>query len=88
MVLQTSPLGLAQTEWNAKTMKPLPAELDAKIDEIKSWLFDGDQQKIAKRAQKTEQTVSRALNKKHFSPIVIEVAAEVMNENKRLFEIR
>lgn len=68
-------------------MRQIPAELDAKIDEIKSWLFDGDQQKIAKRAQRREETVSRALNKKQFSPIVIEVAAEVMHENKRLFEI-
>lgn len=69
-------------------MRQIPTELEAKIDEIKSWLFDGDQQKIAIRAGRREETVSRALNKKQFSPVVIEVAAEVMHENKRLFEIQ
>ena len=69
-------------------MRQFPAELSAKIDEVKTWLFDGDQQKIAKRAGKCEETVSRALNKKHLSPAVIEIAVEVMNENKRLFEIQ
>lgn len=68
-------------------MKPIPAELEAKIDEVKSWMFDGDQKLVAKKARRDEPWVSRVLNKK-VAPDkrILEAAIEVMNENKARFE--
>ena len=69
-------------------MKPLPPELDAKIDEIKSWMiFSGDQDEVARRAKTWKTRVSQILNKR-IAPDkkVIAAAIEVMNENKARFE--
>jgi hypothetical protein len=69
-------------------MKPLPPELEAKIDEVKSWMFDGDQKDVAKMAGVAESTVSQMLNKKRVpSKIVLDAGIEVMNKNKARFEI-
>jgi hypothetical protein len=70
-------------------MKAIPAELDAKIDEIKSWMLDGDQKEVAKRARTFETRVSQILNKR-IAPDkkVLDFAIEVMNENKARFEIK
>jgi CRP-like cAMP-binding protein len=69
-------------------MKTIPAELSAKIDEIKSWMVvPGDQEKVAAKARTCRETVNRVLNKRAFSDKVIEAGIEVMNENKRRFEI-
>jgi hypothetical protein len=70
-------------------MKPLPLELEIKIDEIKSWMFEGDQKEVAKRSGDTCSRVSQMLNKK-ITPTkkVIESGIEVMNENKVAFEIQ
>lgn len=67
-------------------MKPLPPELDAKIDEIRSWMFNGDQAKVARRSGRDEPWVSRVLNKK-LPPDkkIISAALEVMEENKAHF---
>jgi hypothetical protein len=68
-------------------MKPLPAELEAKIDEIRSWMFGGYQRVVAQRAGTTEGVVSLMLNKKRTpSDKVIEAGLEVMNERKAKFE--
>jgi transcriptional regulator with XRE-family HTH domain len=69
-------------------MKPIPAELSAKIDEAKSWMFDGDQKEVAKRSGQAESRVSQVLNKR-IAPdkSIIKYAVEVMNENKLRFEI-
>lgn len=69
-------------------MKPLPSELEAKIDEIKGWMLDGDQKEVAKRARTWETRVSQILNKR-IAPdkIVLDAAIQVMNENKARFEI-
>jgi transcriptional regulator with XRE-family HTH domain len=70
-------------------MKSIPAELEAKLDEIKSWMFNGDQDEVAKRAGVKKQNVSAQLNKKQVpSKKVLDAAIEVMNENKARFEIR
>jgi hypothetical protein len=70
-------------------MKSIPAELEAKLDEIKSWMFNGDQDEVAKRAKVKKQNVSAQLNKKQVpSKKVLDAAIEVMNENKARFEIR
>jgi hypothetical protein len=69
-------------------MKPLPAELEAKIDETKSWLFDGDQDKVAARCRKSRVFVNRVFNKRAFSTQVLAAGIEVMNENKVKFEIQ
>lgn len=69
-------------------MKPIPPELEAKIDEIKSWMMDGDQKEVAKRARTWETRVSQILNKR-IAPDkkVLEYAIQVMNENKSRLEI-
>jgi hypothetical protein len=68
-------------------MRPLPPELSAKIDEIKSWLFEGDQHEVARRSRKSRVWVNKVLNKKAFNAKIVEVAIQVMNENKARFEI-
>jgi hypothetical protein len=69
-------------------MKPIPSELEAKIDEIHSWMFDGDLDKVAKKAKKTKGWVSKVLNKRvQPNAEIITAAIKVMNENKALFEI-
>jgi hypothetical protein len=70
-------------------MRTIPAELEAKIDEIKSWMLDGDQKEVAKRARTFETRVSQILNKR-IAPDkkVLDFAIEVMNENKARFEIK
>jgi hypothetical protein len=70
-------------------MKPIPTELEAKLDEIKSWMiFDGDQNRVAKKSGLSKQKVSAMLNK-HVTPNkkLIEAGVEVMNENKATCEI-
>lgn len=68
-------------------MKPISPELEAKIDEIKLWMFDGDQKQVAKRARVSETWVSRVLNKKTGpDKKVLDYAIELMNENKARFE--
>lgn len=70
-------------------MKTLPAELEAKIDEIRSWMFEGDQKKVANKSGKDEPFVSRVLNKKTGpNKKVLDAGIEVMNENKVRFEIK
>ena len=70
-------------------MKPLPTELEAKIDEIHSWMFDGDLDKVAKICRKSRGWVSKVLNKKVTPNMeVIEAGIQVMNENKIKLEIR
>jgi hypothetical protein len=69
-------------------MKPLPKELDEKITEIHSWMFDGDQDRVAAKARKSREWVSKVLNKKAFNAQIIEAAIEVMNENKARMEIK
>jgi hypothetical protein len=67
-------------------MKNLPAELEAKIDEIHSWMFEGDQDKVAAKARKSREWVNKVLNKRAFNAQILEAAIEVMNENKQRFE--
>lgn len=69
-------------------MKAIPAELEAKIDEIKSWMLDGDQKEVARRARTWETRVSQILNKR-IAPDkrVLDKAIEVMMENKTRFGI-
>lgn len=68
-------------------MKPLPPELSAKIDEIKSWMFYGDQALVAKKAKTWETRVSEVLNKKRQpNKKILAAAIEVMNYNKSQFD--
>lgn len=67
-------------------MKPLPPELEAKIDEVKSWMFDGDQDRVAAKSRKSREWVNKVLNKHTFNAQILEAAIEVMNENKARFE--
>ena len=69
-------------------MKSLPPELPAKIDEIKLWMFEGDQKEVDRRAKTFETRVSQVLNKR-IAPnkTVLEKAIEVMNENRVRFQI-
>lgn len=68
-------------------MKPLPPELSAKIDEVKSWMMDGDQARVARKSGKYETQVSQVLNKK-IAPNkkILEAAIDQMNKNKADFE--
>lgn len=68
-------------------MKPLPPELEAKIDEVKSWMFEGDQDRVAKKAKMTKTWVNMVLNKRAFNARILVAAIEVMNANKAKFEI-
>lgn len=69
-------------------MKALPSELEAKIDEIRSWMLNGDQAEVAARSGRDEPWVSRVLNKK-LPPDekIITAAIQVMEENKVRFGI-
>jgi hypothetical protein len=69
-------------------MKKIPPELEAKIDEVRSWMLEGDQGEVARRARVDKTRVSKVLNKR-IAPTkrVLEAAIEVMNENKARFEI-
>jgi|GraSoiStandDraft_46_1057282.scaffolds.fasta_scaffold702512_3 hypothetical protein len=69
-------------------MKAIPAELEAKIIEVKSWMMDGDQNEVAKRAGVPKSWVSDVLNRKKYpTGKILDAAIKVMNENKRRFEI-
>lgn len=70
-------------------MKPLPPELEAKINEIKSWMiFDGDQNRVAKKAGLSKQRVSAMFNNRATpNKRMIEAGVEVMNENKATCEV-
>jgi uncharacterized protein (UPF0179 family) len=68
-------------------MENLPVELQAKISEAKSWLFDGDLDKIAKRSNKSKEWACKVMNGHAFNVHVVEAAIEVMNENKARFQI-
>lgn len=67
--------------------RKLPPELEAKIAEVRMWLFDGDNKRIAKKAKMTREWVSLVLNGHGFNARIIEAAIEVMNENKAKFQI-
>jgi hypothetical protein len=68
-------------------MITLPAELEAKIDEVKSWMFAGGQRIVARRIKVDESTVAKILNKKMPpNEKVLEAAIELMNERKAKFE--
>lgn len=70
-------------------MKPLPVELEAKIDEIHSWMFDGDLDRVVSLSRKSKTWVSKVLNKRVTpNADIIEAGVKVMNENKARFEIR
>lgn len=68
-------------------MRPLPPQLEAKIDEVKSWMLDGDQERVASMTRKSREWVCKVLNKKAFNPVILDAAIKVMNENKARFEI-
>lgn len=68
-------------------MITLPIELEQKIDEAKSWLFEGDQEKVAIKCRKSREWVNKVMNKKAFNAQIVESAIEVMNENKAKFQI-
>lgn len=68
-------------------MKPLPPELEAKIDEVHSWMFDGDLDLVKKKCRMSKVYICRVLKKKAFNQSVLEAAIEVMNDNKSRFEI-
>lgn len=69
-------------------MRTIPTELQEKLAEIRSWLFDGDQKVVAKRSRSGEGHVSRVLNgKMNPNKKILDTAIEVMNENKARFEI-
>lgn len=68
-------------------MKTLAPELEAKIDEVKLWMLDGDQERVAEKACKSRQWVNRVLNKHAFNADVLEAAIEVMESNKARFQI-
>ena len=61
--------------------------MDSKIDEVRSWLFEGDQNEVARRARVDKTRVSKVLNKR-ITPTkkVLEKAIEVMMENKARFQ--
>lgn len=69
-------------------MRPLPPELEAKIDEVKLWMFNGGQQIVANKARVSKSTVSLMLNKQLTpSDKVLLAAIELMNERKAKFEV-
>ncbi len=68
-------------------MRAIPAELEAKIDEVHSWMLDGDLDKIKNMTRKSKEYVCKVLRKKAFNPDVVIAGIQVMNENKAKFEI-
>jgi hypothetical protein len=69
-------------------MKPLPAELEAKIDEVKLWLPNGAIASIAKETNTAASNVSNMFNKKiTMSDKVLKEGIRIMNERKAKFEI-
>lgn len=69
--------------------RPIAPELEAKIDEIRHWMLEGDQKEVARRAGTWESRVSEILNKKRPPhKTILEKAIEVMNENKARFEVQ
>ena len=69
--------------------KPIAPELEAKIDEVRRWMMEGDQKEVARRSGTWESRVSEILNKKRTPhKLILEKAIEVMNENKARFEIQ
>lgn len=69
-------------------LKTFPKELEQKVEEINAWLFYGDKGKVAKRSNKSLEYVGMVLGKKAFNMQVLEMAIEVMNENKNRLEIK
>jgi hypothetical protein len=69
-------------------MRTLPVELEAKIDEVKTWMLDGDQERVAAMSRKSREWVCKVLNKKAFNAVILDAAIKVMNENKARFEIK
>lgn len=69
-------------------MRPIATELELKIDEIRLWMFEGDQDKVAAKSRKSREWVNKVLHKKAFNAQILEAAIEVMNENKARFEIQ
>lgn len=67
-------------------MKQLPIELEAKIDEINLWMFEGDRDRVAAASRKSREWVSKVLHKKAFNSQILEAAINIMNENKSRFE--
>ena len=68
-------------------MRTMSPELEAKIDEIKTWMFYGDAKEVAKRSQEWGTRVSEVLNKKRVpNKRILDAAIEIMNENKARFE--
>jgi hypothetical protein len=67
-------------------MRTLPPELEAKIDEVKSWMLEGDQDEVARRARVDKTRVSKVLNKR-IAPTkkVLDAAIEVMEDNRARF---
>ena len=68
--------------------RTLPTELEAKIDEVHKWMFEGDQDRVAAKSRKSREWVNKVLNKKAFNAQILEAAIEVMNENKARFQIQ
>lgn len=69
-------------------MKALPTELKDKLREVHSWMFEGDQDRVAAKSRKTREYVNKVLNQKAFNASIMEAGIEVMNENKARFEIK
>jgi hypothetical protein len=65
----------------------MPEELSNKIDEARSWMFEGDFNRVASISRKSRVYVSKVMNKRAFNTSILEAAIKVMNENKRRFEI-
>lgn len=69
-------------------MKAIPTELEAKIDEINLWMFEGDRDKVAAMSRKSREWVSKVLHKKAFNSQILDAAIQIMNENKARFECK
>jgi hypothetical protein len=67
-------------------MRALAPELEAKIDEVKLWMLDGDQELVAAKSRKSLRWVNAVLNKHAFNAQILEAAIEVMNENRARFQ--
>ena len=58
-------------------MRTLPADLEAKIDEVKLWMLEGDQDKVAAKSRKSREWVCKVLNKRAFNASILEAGIEV-----------